>query len=164
MGGNRIVPTKGQHSQPRFETIISDLKDDELEFLDQKYSKDLLYFRKNKNMNQKEYLKMQQRKKMIGEEQRNRRILKSSSTEPEIRFYSDEGTILDSDNNILETIAFNYNETEIITLPSGSKKDGKKPEWQPKVEDKENTKMSYTMMSDVELSWEDWCKKKCLVQ
>jgi hypothetical protein len=166
MGGKRILPTKGQYSQPIFETLISDLKEDELQFMSQRYNKELLYFREYNDMNkpksQKEYQEMQQRKKMITEEIRNRKQFKPSIPKEEIKFYADDGNIVDSNNNITETIAYNYNETEIISLPSGNHGKKEKEVWEPVKE--EEPKMEYTMISEVELSWEDWCKKKCLVQ
>jgi hypothetical protein len=69
--------TGGQFSQPTFDTLISDLKEEELDVLRIKYNKDLLDFRKTMNMglpsNQKLYLEMQQRIKMIYEERYNRK-------------------------------------------------------------------------------------------
>lgn len=152
------IGTKGQNSQSKFDTLLSDLKDDELEFLRQRYNKYLYQYRKGNKINQDEYLKMQQRKKMIDEEIRNRKIFKTH-THSEIRFYPSEGTIVDSDNNILETIAYTWDESEIISVPSGNKGKKEKEEWEPKIDDKDD---SYTMMSDVELPWKEWIKKNKL--
>lgn len=161
MSKKKNIRTKGAKSQWKFDNILSDLKDDELDFMSLRYNKELLYYRTHNDMNkhacQQEYLEMQQRKKMINEEIRNRRAMKTHIDREEIRFYPSEGTIIDSDNNVLETIAYNYDETEIITLPSGTKGKGKKPEWEPKIEPE--SEVPYTMMSDVELSWSDWIKK-----
>lgn len=161
------IRTKGSTRQWEFDNILADLKDDELEFLGQKYNRNLLDFRKNKDFNQEEYLEMQQRKKMIEEERRNRKLFKSPiSSESEKRFYAEEGTILDLENNVLGNVAFNYDETEIISLPSGNKGKKKEEIWEPieeenlDIEDDE----SFTMMSEVDMSWNDWCKKKCLHQ
>jgi len=161
------IRTKGANNQWNFDNILSDLKDEELDILNQKYNRDLLYYRKNNDINissnQKEYQDMQQRKKMIGEEKKNRKVFKSSLSTTETRFYPEEGVVLDSDNNIIDSIAFNQDETEIISLPSGTKGKNKKENWEP-VKEEESDEDYYTMMSEVELSWEDWCKKKCLIQ
>lgn len=155
---SKRVGTKGQHRQAKFDTILSDLKDDELEFLRQRYNKQLYQYRKGNTINQDEYLEMQQRKKMIDEEIRNRKIFKTS-THSEIRFYPSEGTIVDSDNNILETIAYSWDESEIISIPSGNRGKKEKEEWEPKMDKDEH---EYTMMSDVELPWAEWIKKNKL--
>jgi hypothetical protein len=165
---SKRVGTKGQHRQPKFDNILEDLREDELEFMNQRYNRELLFYRSHNNMKlqkcQDEYEEMKQRKKMICEEIYNRKIFRTSSNnENELRFYADEGKVINPNNTIAETIVYNYNETEIINLPSGTKGKKKEEKWEPEEIEQNNIVLEYTTMSEVDLSWEDWCEKKKLI-
>ena len=167
---SKRIGTKGQHSQPKFDTFISNLKDDELTFLSQKYSRDLLYFRKNSDLTdsskQQEYLEMQQRKKMIDEERKIRKGLKTSADYMETRFDAESGTVVDSDNNALGAIAYDKDEKKILNLPSGTQKE--EEGWITTDGDDKNEDPDFDFETqhkfECNMSWDDWLKKKNLIR
>lgn len=162
--------TSGYRSQNAYDNLLSDLDNSSLSFLSSKYNKDLVYYRIHHNLNEQEsaqeYKEMQQRKSMIDEEIKNRKRYGNNQTGlyNEVRFNPETGCVIDSNNNILEELAYNETETEIINLPSGTKGKGKEPEWENLTDDpKEDPDFEYTIKNEVELSWVDWCKKKELI-
>jgi len=164
--------TSGYRSQNGFDNLLAELDNSSLKFLSSKYNRDLVYYRIHHNLNDQtyaqEYKEMQQRKSMVDQEIKNRKRYGTAITGSynEVRFNSETGCVIDSDNNVLEELAYNETETEIINLPSGTK--GKKedyPEWENLSDTlDDDPTFEYTLKDEVELSWEDWCKKKKLVK
>jgi len=164
--------TSGYRSQNAYDNLLADLDNSSLKFLSSKYNRDLSYYRMHNDLNDQtcaqEYKEMQQRKKMIDQEIKNRKRFGNNITglSKEVRFNAETGCVIDSDNNVLEELAYNETETEIINLPSGTR--GKKedyPEWENLTDTlDDDPTFEYTLKDEVELSWEDWCKKKKLVK
>jgi hypothetical protein len=163
--------TSGYRSQNAYDNLLADLDNSSLKFLSGKYNRDLVYYRIHHNINDQtyaqEYKEMQQRKSMIDEEIKNRKRYGNTSTGlyNEVRFNAENGTIIDSDNNVLEELAYNETETEIINLPSGTKgKSKKEPVWENLSDSlDEDEDFDYELKDEVELSWSEWCNKKKLV-
>jgi hypothetical protein len=106
---NRIR-TKGYRSQNEYDNFISDLTENELVVLNNKYNKDLIYYRIHQDLNiqenAQEYKEMQQRKKMLDEEIKKRKMFRNTtnSSGSNLWFNIETGTVLDPDNNVVEKI------------------------------------------------------------
>jgi len=167
---SKRIGTKGQHRQPQFDTFISNLKDDELSFLSSKYNRDLIYFINHNDLNNQEsaqlYKEMQQRKKMIDEERKTRKMLKTSVDYMETRFDAESGTVVDSDNNSLGAIAYDKDEKKILNLPSGTQKE--EEGWITTDGDDKNEDPDFDFETqhkfECNMSWDDWLKKKNLIR
>lgn len=162
---NRIR-TKGYRSQNDYDNFISDLTENELVVLNNKYNRDLIYYRIHQDLNiqenAQEYKEMQQRKKMLDEEIKKRKMFRTP-TSSSLWFNIENGTVLDSNNNVVEKIAFNSDETEIVKLPSGNKEEIDEG-WvnlSDTLDDEPD--FDYSFKNEVELSWKEWCNKKQLI-
>ena len=116
------VRTSGWKNQPEFDNLLSDLDISSLCFLNDKYKHDIRdfpnHFDLNDNEQQKFYQGMLQRKNMIKEELDNRMMniyaSESYQDREEERFDSNTGLVLDSDYNVLYSIAYDEDENNII--------------------------------------------------
>ena len=160
--------TSGYRSQNEFDNLLADLDGSSLRFLSSKYNKDLVYFKVHHNINEQEnaqeYKEIQQRKKMIEQELGNRKKYGTLiGITQDFKFDSETGFVTDLDNHIVQQLAYNETETEIISLPSGTK--GKiENTWENLTDTLDDEPdFDYALKNEVELSWMEWCDKKRLI-
>ena len=110
---NKDLQTKGYHSQPKFDSMISNLDVSSLKFLNHKYKVDIRHFREIFDLgdvdNQQQYQEMLQRKKMIQEELDTKimNIYSSQSYQDRKDYFDIEtGMVIDINSKVLYEVAY----------------------------------------------------------